>query len=356
MVITAVSTFAGGIDNTGLMAAGAGGFDAIKVTGVGTFGVTSAGGGIVNSGTLTGSNGIAIGNVTTFQGGITNTQKITANSDGIIISVALSVSGAIVNSAGGTITAGLVGIALNSVTNFGTTSAGGGISNAGTISAATGIKISGDVVLIGSAAIVNTGNITGTGGTAINVATANSKIIIDQNGGTITGNVLLSPHADVMTITGGTIAGNIVGQGDTLNFSLASGRPIPTATPSRRSIRSTSIPARCCSTATDNANDIDVFSGATLGGTGTLDPDLTIHGGGMFAPGVPGTFMTVTGSLTLQSAAIYMVTINGAEFQRRTVNGAPATATIDAGALVEVNSPARPSSAPNTRSSRPIPA
>ena len=334
VVITAVSTFAGGIDNTGLLAAGAGGFDAIKVTGAGTFGVSSTGGGIVNSGTLSGSNGIAIGNVTTFQGGITNTQKITANSDGIIISVALSVSGAIVNSAGGTISAGLVGIALNSVTNFGTTSAGGGISNAGTISAATGIKISGDVVLIGSAAIVNTGNITGTGGTAINVATANSKMVIDQNGGTITGNVLLSPNADVMTIAGGTIVGNIVGQGDTLNFSLGAGTTYTDSntftTINQVNINSGTV----LLDATDSATNIDVFSGATLGGTGTLDPNLTIHGGGTFAPGAPGTFMQITGSLTLQSAAIYMVTINGAATSGANVTG---SAMVDAGALVKGN-------------------
>ncbi len=339
VVITSVSTFSGGIDNTGLLAAGSGGYDGIKVTNVGVFGTTSAGGGIVDSGTITGSNGIAIGNVTTFQGGIPNTQKITANSDGIIVGVALSFAGAIVNSAGGTITAGLVGIAINSVTNFGTTSAGGGITNAGTISAATGIKISGDVVLIASAAIVNTGTITGTAGTAINVATANSKMVIDQNGGTITGNVLLSPNADVMTIAGGTIVGNIVGQGDTLNFALG-GAVTYTDSNTFSGLDQVNINSGTVllNGSTNVASNIDVFSGATLGGTGTLDPNLTIHGGGMFAPGVPGTFMTVTGSLTLQSAAIYMVTITGANASGALVNGTPGTATIVAGALVEANS------------------
>ena len=225
VIINAVSTFAASISNTGLIAAGAGGYDAIKVTGVGTFGVNSAGGGIVNSGTLTGSNGIYVGNVTTFQGGITNTQKITAGSDGIFIGSTGTVSGAIVNSAGATISGALVGIALNSVANLGTTSAAGGISNAGTITGATGIKITGNVVFVGSAAIVNTGNITGTGGTAITAATEASAVVIDQNGGTITGNVLLSSHADVMTIAGGTVVGNIVGAGttNTLNFALGSG-------------------------------------------------------------------------------------------------------------------------------------
>jgi uncharacterized protein with beta-barrel porin domain len=198
-------------------------------------------------------------------------------------------------------------------------------------------------VLIGSAAIVNAGNITGIGGTAINVATANSKMVIDQNGGSITGNVLLSQNADVMTIAGGTIAGNIVGQGDTLNFSLGAGTTYTDSNTfsglNQVNINSGTV---LLNGSTDSATNIDVLSGATLGGTGTLDPNLTIHSGGTFAPGVPGTFMTVTGSLTLQSAAIYMVTITGAASSGALVNGAPGTATIDAGALVRVNSTSTP--------------
>jgi uncharacterized protein with beta-barrel porin domain len=49
---------------------------------------------------------------------------------------------------------------------------------------------------------------------------------------------------------------------------------------------------------------------------------------------VPGTFMQVTGSLTLQAAAFYMVTINGANVSGANVTG---TATIQTGALAEVN-------------------
>ena len=79
------------------------------------------------------------------------------------------------------------------------------------------------------------------------------------------------------------------------------------------------------------------FRGATLGGTGTLDPNLTIHPGGTFAPGVPGTFMQVTGSLTLQSAAFYMVTINGANVSGANVTG---TATIDRCASARLIPPA----------------
>ena len=336
VVITAVSTFAAGIVNSGLIAA-AGGWG-IKVTGSGTVGLNSAGGGIVNSGTIIGTYGILVGNVTALQGGITNTQKITGAIDSILISSTGSVSGAIVNSAGATISGENFGIdiAINSVANFSSTSAGGGITNAGTISGATGIKISGNVVFAAGTAIVNTGNITGTGGTAITAAADASSVVIDQNAGKITGNVLLSSHADVMTIAGGTVVGNITGAGssDTLNFSLASSATY-TDSNNFTGLNQVNITSgTVLLDGTDSATNIDVLSGATLGGTGTLNPDLTIHGGGTFAPGVPGTFMQVTGSLTLQSAAIYMITINGANTSGANVTG---TAAIQTGALAEGN-------------------
>ena len=335
VVITSVSTFSGGIDNTGLLASGAGGYDGIKVTNVGVFGTTSAGGGIVNSGTITGSNGIIAGFVTSFVGGITNAQKIVANSDGIYVTNTATFAGGIVNSAGSSITAGSVGIALNSDTNFGTTSAGGGISNAGTISAAhTGVAITGNVGFATGTVLSNSGTIIGAVA-AIGLGGDNAPLTINQTGGLISGNVVLSTHADdIFNISGGTVAGNIVGSGafDTLNFSLGAGTTYTDSntftTINQVNINSGTVLLN----GPDSATNIDVFSGATLGGTGTLDPNLTIHGGGTFAPGVPGTFMQVTGSLTLESASIYMITINGANTSGANVTG---TAAIQAGALAE---------------------
>jgi hypothetical protein len=69
---------------------------------------------------------------------------------------------------------------------------------------------------------------------------------------------------------------------------------------------------------------------------------MTIHSGGTFAPGVPGTFMQISGTLTLQSAAIYMVTINGANTSGVNVTGAPGSATIDSGALAKANTSSTP--------------
>ena len=344
VVITGVSTFAGGIDNAGLLAAGAGGFDDIKVTNVGAFGTTSAGGGIVNSGTITGSNGIVVSTVNTFLGGITNTVRIAAATDGILVFNVNTFSGSIVNGAGGAIISTSItknGIELNDVTNL------GGITNAGTISGAIGIKLENGVTFAVGGAIINTGLIAGTGGTAIDASGDDSFVVIDQNAGTINGNVLLSSHADQMTIAGGTVLGDIIGQnaaGSTLSFSLG-GAVTYTDTNTFSGLDQVNIASGTVllNGGTDSANAVDVLSGATFGGTATIDPvAVTIHGGGTFAPGTTTTKMTIAGSLTLQSAAIYMVTITGANSSGALVNGTPGTATIVAGALVRVNSASTP--------------
>ena len=77
---------------------------------------------------------------------------------------------------------------------------------------ATGIPITGGVTF-GAGAIVNSGTIDGTGGTAIDVSGASSAMTIDQTGGSISGAINLSANADLLNISGGTIAGNIVGNG-----------------------------------------------------------------------------------------------------------------------------------------------
>jgi uncharacterized protein with beta-barrel porin domain len=73
-----------------------------------------------------------------------------------------------------------------------------------------------------------------------------------------------------------------------------------------------------------------------LGGTATLDPDMTIHAGGTFAPGVPGTVMNVTGSLTLQAASIYMVSINGLNVSGANVTGTASIASGAGGAVFKI--------------------
>ena len=101
----------------------------------------------------------------------------------------------------------------------------GNISNSGRIVGATGILITEGVTFGAGGAIVNSGTVTGTGGTAIDVSGASSAMTIDQTAGLVSGAIKLSANADQLNISGGAIAGNIVGAGtqDTINFNLGSG-------------------------------------------------------------------------------------------------------------------------------------
>ena len=64
-----------------------------------------------------------------------------------------------------------------------------------------------------------------------------------------------------------------------------------------------------------NTSSVTVNSTGMLTGVGTVDPPVvTINSGGTFAPGaagVPGTSMTIVGSLAFQSGAFYLVQLNG---------------------------------------------
>jgi autotransporter-associated beta strand protein len=82
-----------------------------------------------------------------------------------------------------------------------------------------------------------------------------------------------------------------------------------------------------------SSSGVTVNSGGTLAGTGKVGTVQT-NSGGTFAPGsgTAGTSMAVTGALTFQSAAIYMVQINPAtaSFANVTGNAALGGATVNA--------------------------
>jgi outer membrane autotransporter protein len=99
-----------------------------------------------------------------------------------------------------------------SVTNG--ASVNGGITNAGFIGVPgtpqpTGILVSGGQL---SQPITNTGTIAGTTA-SVDVSKAAAATSIIQSAGTIMGAIKLSPHADTLTINGGTILGDITGTG-----------------------------------------------------------------------------------------------------------------------------------------------
>jgi uncharacterized protein with beta-barrel porin domain len=180
-----------------------------------------------------------------------------------------------------------------------------------------------------SGAIANTGTITGTGGTAIDVSAANNAITIDQQAGLISGATKLSPNADVLNISGGTINGNIVGlgSGDTINFALGSGNTFTYGSNftgiNQVNINSGTVVLNGVDTATNFA-----VNGGTLAGTGTLNvtaaTTLAVNSGGTFSPGtpgIPGTFMTVNGNLAFQSGAFYAVVLNPTTSSSANVSG-----------------------------------
>src|SRR5262249_50865842 len=118
----------------------------------------------------------------------------------------------------GTISANNIGILISNAGGPDSLTVSNGIYNAGWITGGTGIIVT-NASLFGG--IRNAGTINGTSGTAIDASTANSAIVINQQGGTIAGAIKLSAFADQVNITGGTIAGSIVGQGtDNITFAL----------------------------------------------------------------------------------------------------------------------------------------
>jgi uncharacterized protein with beta-barrel porin domain len=379
--VVAVTTFAGSISNSGTLSAAHNGI-AILDGSIFT-------GSVTNSGTVTaGHNGIGVdgGGQLTFLGGITNSGLITAGfgivvgGDGIV-----SFGGAVFNSAGGTIAATHTGILVAGVTtmtggivNNGTVTVGAGgtagifvtnvatfagnISNAGSIVAPTGIKIGALVTFAAGAAVVNTGIITGTGGTAIDTTGASTPVTVTQAGGTINGAIRLSANADVLNVAGGTINGNIVGAGssDTVNFNLGTGTFTLANTFNLTGVNALNVLSGTAildgggNTATgvtvsggnlqigDAANPgakltslfVDVSDAGTLSGHGTVAASVLIDAGGTLAPGGSIGTLTISGSLVFLPGSFYGIALSPTQHSLTNVIGAPGTVQISGGTVV----------------------
>jgi uncharacterized protein with beta-barrel porin domain len=330
--ILGVTSFLGGINNSGQIFAGGNG---IAVTGITQFGSSSAGGGISNSGTISAANyGIYALGVSTFMGGIANSGTITAHgSNAIYVYRDTTLLGGVTNS--GTILAvNGNGIAIASVTQFGSSSAGGGITNSGTISAADdGIFVSTVATFIGG--ITNTGTISASHGIVITnttgVSVFDSGTIIGTSGFAIN----FSTGPNTLTLGPGfDIQGKVIGSGtDTFqlggtgsgNFDLATiggglqyeGFTAFNVVGGVWNTTGTFTPS-----ATWNVN------GGTLAGTGTFGwaggTDIQVNAGGTLepgTPGTPGTFMTLNGNLVFASGAAYLVNLNSTTASRANVAG-----------------------------------
>jgi hypothetical protein len=226
-----VATLSGGVSNSGRITATTG--DGIDVSGVAVFGNGSAGGGIINSGTISaGGIAIDINNTATFAGGIRNSGKIASkrgigvtdvgvfgdSSDGGGITNAGTMQGginlrgvetffgSIVNSSAGKIVSG--GINFSSGALFGAGSVAGGITNAGTISVDGGIFVN-TATFLGD--ISNSGKIVAGNGIELNgVAIFGGS----NSGGAIVNSDLISAAtAGLRLLHVGTLAGGITNVG-----------------------------------------------------------------------------------------------------------------------------------------------
>ena len=313
-----LSTFLGGITNsgtitapglgagTGILVAHAGSFAGDVVNSAGAtigggflgirFGNTTAGvyalsnfsGSIRNAGTISGSHSvILVAGVSTFTGSVVNTGTILGSTSNAVRILDVSTfAGAITNS--GTITGTGRGIRLSNIAVFGTASAGGSIINSGQIVAQTGILVGANVATF-LGAIVNSGTITGTGGTAIDISAGPNNITIDITGGAITGNILGA----------GTTSG------DTVNFALGSG--------------SFAYASTITGMQAVNINSGTLFDGGAITAAG-----VAVNSGGTLAPGplgAPGT-LSIVGNLAFNSGSGYEIQLTPTQHAFATVTGA----------------------------------
>ncbi|MGC2122020.1 MAG: autotransporter domain-containing protein [Xanthobacteraceae bacterium] len=335
---TTVPTFAGGISNAGTITAQqvgimVGGKATISATSMNhaTITISTFAGGIANSGMIsTGGTGLLVGGTATATGH-SDTASVTVSnfSGGISNSGTIAAAGAGIE-AGGAASTSRGGAAFVTISTF-----SNGITNSGIIDATTGIVVNSHVSTF-SGVIANSGTISAGGGTAIDVSSANNAITIDQSGGSISGAIKLSAHADALNISGGTIGGDIVGAGssDTVNFNMAAGTFTYGSAYGFTGINQVDINSgTVILNGANNADAIDVIGG-TLAGAGTLDPlTLTIHSGATFAPGtpgVPGTSMIITGNLAFQSGALYVIYLDLATTFANVSGTASLTGTVNA--------------------------
>lgn len=315
------ATVSSGISNSGTISVG-------FLNGIIVQNVPHFAGGINNSGTIIQTNAtgaIVVQRVTTFDGSIINSGTITSPAAGINLrgpnlpTDIATFTGGISNS--GVITAGVEGIRLGSASSGGVSIADG-ITNTGRIVGATGIVVTNGSVIPGG--ITNTGNITGTGSgppgilvpTAIDLTGVRAggigegaETTIDQMAGTISGQILLSSLGDIVNITGGTVAGNIVGPGDsgTINFAPGVGNTFTYGPAFAFSgVNQVNIDTgTVVLNGVQSAGALAVNNLGTLSGTGTVNALVSINSGGTLAPGTPGTPGTITlGPLTLNAGSM----------------------------------------------------
>jgi autotransporter-associated beta strand protein len=291
--------------------------------------LTNTAGTTTNAGHLNGGANVTGGTLTTtgvISGGLTNSATVNAagivngpianNASSFTTTGTLASNSTFANAAGATLAVGtatytLQGLLTNSgavtVANGATldASAGGITNNAGgSITVAAGGTVKDD--------LNNAGVVSNNGAYVANVATnTGAGSITNTATGTWTGNIL----SNAATITNsGVWTGNVVSNTGTLTNNLTWTGTVSNAGAFNNNAGATvsGLLTNTAGTTTNNGalNGGANVSGGTFTGSGTVT-NLTVSGG-TFAPGnsTPGSSMTVSGNLALQSGAMYLVTLN----------------------------------------------
>lgn len=282
-------------------------------------------GNVVNSGTLSGGEGLVTAVV---NGSLTNRGTMQGHG-GAALDLLGTVQGGIFNTASGK----LEGLPPTPGQTFFTGQGSGvsvgalepaGLTNAGLISSQGGTAI---VVTSFAASqfnpafpanlnLTNTGTIIGRGGTALDYSRASTSSTINQAGGAIVGDILLSPFGDTVNVTGGTIAGNINGNtavnganAGTVNFALGNGTFTTGGTINAANININSGTVVL-------ANDVTVSNALTNNATLQLDTTGTRKITGSFVQNGSGTFgITLTPTNSSRLDVTNAATLNGGNVQ-----------------------------------------
>ena len=159
-----------------------------------------------------------------------------------------------------------------------------------------------------------------TGGTLDLGGTTQTQAAVNLAGGTLQNGALNAP----ISTTGGIIS-NI---GGTASVTAIAGSTIVEGTDSYTGATAVNGGILDVIGSITGTSGLNVGSGGTLTGTGTIDPPtVTIGPGATFVPGtagVPGTSMTIAGNLAFQSGALYVVAVNQAASSFANVTGTAA--------------------------------
>jgi len=220
---------------------------------------------------------------------------------------------------------GAAGIAINNVTTF-----TGAITNTGVISDATGIAVTNAP----GVSVFNSGTITGASGTAINFANAGGNTLTLGPGFAITGNVIGAGN-DTFQLGGtgnGTFSLATIGQYTGFNtFNTVSGTWMVTGTLTQTQAWNVDGGTMLVAGNLTPTGGVTV-AGGTLGGTGIVS-NTTVNSG-VLAPGLPGSpggSLNIAGNLVVNGGGAYQTDVSPTTASLARITGTAAlNGTLDA--------------------------